>query len=232
MPDTGLSRSPKLMKGALVQLIDTLAVPTPQIVPFQYNPESVRRDLQPWVHPELSQAPTDGKELTQPYYPTETISISELRLDASDQLEEGNRLTSLNGVADRVAAIENMLYARENPLSLALRLGSQVLGKGAPEVEHIPVTLFVWGVGRIVPVRITRYSIDEEQFLPSLMPLRAKISLDMEVLTDQSFANYKKPSGSIEIAKAAYRSYRAQQVALATAHSFARANELLAILPF
>lgn len=232
MPDTGLSRSPKLQKGALVQLIDTLSLPTPQIVPFQYNPESLSRTLEPWVHPELSQAPSQGSSLTQPYTPKETISITELRLDASDQLEDGDPFTTLVGVDDRIAAIENMLYAQDNPFSLALRLGSWALGKGYPKAEHIPVTLFVWGIGRIVPVRVTRYSIDEEQFLPSLRPLRAKISIDLEVMTEASFKNIKSPSVSIEIAKAAYIAYRAQQNVLTAVNSFARADELLAILPF
>ena len=41
----------------------------------------------------------------------------------------------------------------------------------------VPVSLLVWGPGRILPVRVTDYSIDESTFLPSLHPLTAKISL-------------------------------------------------------
>ena len=39
MPETGLSRSPKVQRGAMVQLVESIPfVVTPNIVPFQYNP--------------------------------------------------------------------------------------------------------------------------------------------------------------------------------------------------
>jgi hypothetical protein len=45
-----------------------------------------------------------------------------------------------------------------------------------------PLQLFVWSRNRVVPVRITDFSITEEQFSPSLNPVRAKVSLSMRVL--------------------------------------------------
>ena len=46
-----------------------------------------------------------------------------------------------------------------------------------------PLTLFVWSKNRIVPVRITDFSITEEAFDTVLNPIRAKISLGMRVLS-------------------------------------------------
>ena len=46
-----------------------------------------------------------------------------------------------------------------------------------------PLTLFVWSKNRIVPVRITDFSITEEAFDPALNPIRAKVSLGMRVLS-------------------------------------------------
>jgi hypothetical protein len=46
-----------------------------------------------------------------------------------------------------------------------------------------PLTVFVWGRNRIVPVRITELSVTEEAFDTSLNPTRAKVSLGMRVLT-------------------------------------------------
>jgi hypothetical protein len=46
-----------------------------------------------------------------------------------------------------------------------------------------PLTLFIWGVKRILPVRITEFSITEEAFDPLLNPIRAKVSLGMRVLS-------------------------------------------------
>ena len=45
------------------------------------------------------------------------------------------------------------------------------------------LSLFVWSKNRIVPVRITDFSITEEAFDPVLNPIRAKVSLGMRVLS-------------------------------------------------
>ena len=45
-----------------------------------------------------------------------------------------------------------------------------------------PLTLFIWSKNRIVPVRLTDFSITEEAFDPELNPIRAKVSLGMRVL--------------------------------------------------
>ena len=45
-----------------------------------------------------------------------------------------------------------------------------------------PLTLFVWSKTRILPVRLTDFSITEEAFDPNLNPIRAKVSLGMRVL--------------------------------------------------
>jgi hypothetical protein len=45
------------------------------------------------------------------------------------------------------------------------------------------LTLFVWSKSRILPVRITDFSITEEAFDPQLNPIRAKVSLSLRVLS-------------------------------------------------
>ena len=45
-----------------------------------------------------------------------------------------------------------------------------------------PLTLFVWSKSRVVPVRLTDFSITEEAFDPTLNPIRAKVSLGLRVL--------------------------------------------------
>jgi hypothetical protein len=46
-----------------------------------------------------------------------------------------------------------------------------------------PTTLFVWGSSRVVPVKITSYSVTEEAFDAELNPIRASVSLSMQVLS-------------------------------------------------
>jgi hypothetical protein len=45
------------------------------------------------------------------------------------------------------------------------------------------LTLFIWSKNRILPVRLTEFSITEEAFDTSLNPIRAKVSLGMRVLS-------------------------------------------------
>ena len=48
---SGYSRSPKLLKGALIQFSAPLLIPIPNIIIFQYNPETMSRTLTPWAPP-------------------------------------------------------------------------------------------------------------------------------------------------------------------------------------
>jgi hypothetical protein len=50
-----------------------------------------------------------------------------------------------------------------------------------------PFTLFIWGLKRVVPVRVTDLTITEEAFDPQLNPIRAKASLSLRVLTYDDF---------------------------------------------
>lgn len=53
------------------------------------------------------------------------------------------------------------------------------------------LALFVWGKNRVVPVRVTDFSVTEEAFDPNLNPIRAKVSLGLRVLSvdDLGFAH-------------------------------------------
>ena len=46
-----------------------------------------------------------------------------------------------------------------------------------------PLTLFIWSKNRVLPVRLTDFSITEEAFDTNLNPIRAKVSLGMRVLS-------------------------------------------------
>jgi hypothetical protein len=50
------------------------------------------------------------------------------------------------------------------------------------------MTLFIWGTGRIVPVRVTGLSITEQLFDPALNPIHAEAQLTLEVLTPAELA--------------------------------------------
>src|ERR1700676_33009 len=88
---SGYSRSPKLIKGALIQFSAPLLIPIPNIIVFQYNPETMNRTLTPWAPPAKDEHgkvdPKIEATLAQPYDPQETFNLA-LELDAADALEE------------------------------------------------------------------------------------------------------------------------------------------------
>ena len=248
---SGYSRSPKLLKGAIVQFTATPIIPIPNIIIFQYNPESMSRSLSPFAPattPEGKQTAEGGKqsapEGTQPYDPTETFTVS-LLLDASDALEEpaSHPVAFVTGVADRMAALEMLLYPVGDSLlgglvgSLSLSLGGGLsLSKSSfskVRRTEVPVTLFIWGPGRIVPVRLTSFAVEEQQWNQLLYPTRAKISVGMKVITSEALgADTKSSSNGKDIAKFCYDFTRGQKEVLALANIANTVESVLGILPF
>lgn len=217
MGQVGFSRSPKLLKGAFVQIVEDIVGFLPRIVPFQYNPTTMSRSMEVWAPHEVEEhnlgqlAPT-----AQPFDPREKISI-QIEFDASDQLESSDAIASVFGVADRIAALEKLLLPTQGVIGDLLNAVASIAGAATPPVRKaVPVTLFVWGPGRIVPVRITRYSIEEQLFFPTLYPLQAKVSLDMQVLTPEEFKC--QDNIGAQLATAAYQFFRLQQEVLAVAN--------------
>jgi hypothetical protein len=64
-----------------------------------------------------------------------------------------------------------------------------LLAAGTIEVvpPEAPFTLFIWGAKRVLPVRITGFTIVEQEYTPSLNPIRATVNLQMTVLTYNDF---------------------------------------------
>ena len=191
---TGFTRSPRLVKGGLVML-DATSGALQRVVAMQYNPDALTRSLQ------LQGAGEGGDRLEALRLkgpPVETLRV-EAELDASDQLEfPGQHAATVQvGLAPQLAAIEQALYPSLDQLlandALAARGSIEILPATAP------LTLFVWGSARVVPVRLTEFSVTEEAFDPLLNPIRAKVSLGMRVLSinDLPFASR---GGSLYIA--------------------------------
>jgi hypothetical protein len=178
--------SPRLLKGGLL-LIDPDTSAVQRIVALQYNPDTLSRTLQ-------SQAVKEGGDrsealrLTGP--PVETIKL-EAEIDATDQLEFPDQHANAVqfGIQPQLAALETIIY----PTSGQLLSNNALAQAGMLEILPMmaPLALFIWSKSRIVPVRVTDFSITEEAFDPNLNPIRAKVSLGLRVLsvTDLGFDN-------------------------------------------
>jgi hypothetical protein len=172
---TAFPGSPRLLKGALVGL-DPLN-PVASVVVFQYNPDTMTRRLEARA---VSQEGDRGEAFRLTGAPKETITLS-IEIDAADQLEQANPLAVTLGLHPTLAALEMMLYPRS-----ATVIANDVLAAiGTIEIIPIeaPMVLFVWGPARVLPVRLTSFSITEEAYDQRLNPIRAKVDLSLSVLS-------------------------------------------------
>jgi hypothetical protein len=232
--------SPKLLKGALVKLDTFMVVPVPQVVIFQYNPASITRSIALVGPSSGSGDASGGKAATQPMTaqpqpPVETITLA-LEFDATDALEspESHPVAMLTGVADRIAALEMLLYPNTSGQGLLGDLVASLGGGGTPpppERLTVPLTFFVWGPGRILPVRVTQFSVEEQEFMTTLYPLRAKVNLSLQILREGDYQADKTNQLSADMAKLAWKFYRTQQQVLAVANIANSVESILGMLP-
>ncbi len=171
--------SPRMVRGGIV-LVDPDTAAVQNIIVLQYNPETLTRTLQiQSVTPEHANR-SEALRLTGP--PIETYKI-EAELDATDQLEmpDQNPNAVNYGINPQIAALEMILY----PTSSQLLANNALAQNGTLEIAPMeaPLSLFIWGRLRVVPVRVTDFSVTEEAFDQSLNPIRAKVSLSMRVLS-------------------------------------------------
>jgi hypothetical protein len=169
--------TPKSLRGGLV-LIDDQTGAVQRIIALQYNPDTLTRSLQIKGVSGESGDHLEALRLKGP--PVETIKL-EAEIDATDQLELADSQSTQVGLHAQLAALETTIY----PLSSQLLANNSQASSGSIEIVPMrgPLTLFVFGPNRIVPVRITEFTITEEAFDVSLNPIRAKLSLGLRVLT-------------------------------------------------
>jgi hypothetical protein len=175
--------SPRLLKGALVSI--DLASPIPAVIVFQYNPETLTRQIKARA---MQGDGAKGDAMRLNGAPEETIKI-DVELDATDQLEADNAIADTVGIYPQLSALEMLVY----PKSALVIANTVLLAAGIIEVAPPmgPFTLFIWGVSRILPVRVEEFSVTEDAHDTALNPIRAKVSLGLRVLSynDLSITN-------------------------------------------
>ena len=183
---TSFSGSPRLLKGGIV-VLDPDRGTVVSVIALQYNPDTLSRTLQVQAVGATGD-PSEALRLKGP--PVETIKV-DVEIDATDQLERPGENPDVVevGIHPRIAALERLVY----PPSARLVANDALASAGTLEIAPMeaPLTVFVWSKQRILPVRITDFSVTEEAFDPTLNPLRAQVSLGLRVLsvTDVGFAS-------------------------------------------
>ncbi|MBG1270880.1 hypothetical protein [Nostoc sp. WHI] len=170
-------------------------------------------------------------------------------MDAKDAIAEGNpvsqEVAKLSGVYSRLAALE-MLQFPTGAFDSAGLVGSVSVSVGAGGISasasvsttgvkrdvpqsQVPTVLFVWGPGRILPVRVTNLSITEKLYDAFLNPTHAEATIGLEVLTLEKLQCVSGPLK--EIAKGAYTYSQGLRQALALANLANSADSIIGMLP-
>jgi hypothetical protein len=184
---TSFPNSPRLLKGGIV-LIDPVSARVIRMIALQYNPDTLTRSLTVQSAGAEGGDRADVLRLKGP--PVEVIKL-EAAIDATDQLEfpDQHPNAATLGNFPQLAALETIVY----PSSAQLQANNRLAGIGTLEIlpMETALALFVWSANRIVPVRLTDFSVTEEAFDINLNPIRARVGLGMRVLSvsDLGFAH-------------------------------------------
>lgn len=219
---TGYTRSPRLQPGALIQLNRDVVGIIPHITLFQYNPETISRNFE--IDDASARSRLNGLEdrIKQSFPPGESYSFK-LEMDATDDLEQGRPLTESYGLADRLAALERLIYSPKGLLGdLADSFVSLFNGATSevPSRQTVPIVLLALGRRRVLPVWVTSPSITETLHNPAMMPIHADVDIGFHVIQPHELQDQRGviPKADTVLAVAAYKLHRLQRDALAVAH--------------
>ena len=194
----GFPNRPKILRGALVEF--GLSLP-PLFVVFQFNPVQLTRNrslsysapaggqggsLRDF-HQRFEGSLTELRDAQQVVVAEEAIGL-EIRLDATDRLDDGDPVTEQFGISPQLSTLELMVHPKDESLigqAVGALLGSSG-GFSFTKRPNPPLTLFVWGRKRVLPVNIASLNITELLYGPDLNPTRATATLGLTVIEGQS----------------------------------------------
>lgn len=194
-----------LLKGALIEYGTDFLGPIPNIVIFQFNPESLTRNIQIPSRPSGAQS----RETNQVGdFPGEKITLT-AHFSAADQLNDDRLQAREFGIGPQLAGLEKMVqparkirvYAQK-----AIDAIGDLVGVGSKEEpctqpiprEKYPRILFIWGLTRILPVIIESMSITEQQYDSHLNPIQAEVSIGLAVINVDKCSDDGTARGALE----------------------------------
>jgi hypothetical protein len=219
-----------MMRGALIEYGSDFMGPIPNVVIFQFNPETLTRTIQ------VPSRPTSGtaRETTQAGEKAIEKITLKASFNAADEMSENKVLARLFGVGIRLAALEKMVYPSNDLLgaigaAIGSALGFGNGGKNEPRQpmprEKYPRILFIWGIYRVLPVIIESFSITEQQYDALLNPVQAEVSLTMAV-------NASDKCSDDDVAKGALTYSNMAKDAQAMANLANTAEQIVELIPF
>ncbi|KWX02084.1 signal peptide protein [Carbonactinospora thermoautotrophica] len=164
---------PKPIRSGLVVLDPVRGTPQ-RVIVMQFNPDTLERSLAPQAAGAEQGDRTEALRVKGPAVETWKFTAE---IDATDQLE----IPAPHGIHPQLAALETLLH----PPSARIRRNQALAATGTLEITPVenPLTLWVWGARRVLPVRLTELAITEEAFDADLNPIRATVGVGLRVLS-------------------------------------------------
>jgi hypothetical protein len=230
------------LRGALIEFMESFPIPIPNVIIFQYNPETMTHTWTPaTTNPNTPGSTSNPLAVTGS--PQESFSFT-LAMDSNDMIADGDAvetgIATVSGVYSRLASLEMLLFPTAPPgggligsVTAALGLGG---GSSSPDptrqvpAAQLPTVLFIWGPGRIVPVRVTTLTITEKLYDATLLnPTHVEAQVGLRVLTQEELKYVDGPLGSL--ANIAYTYSQGLREALAIANLANAAESIIGMLP-
>jgi hypothetical protein len=110
---------------------------------------------------------------------------------AADDLGRNAPLPRAVGIGPQLAALEKMVYPK-GPLTGVIgqaldKIGNALRGGGSKAAtrsvprEAVPRILFIWGLTRVLPVKIQTLTITEQKFDVLLNPVQAEVQIGLAI---------------------------------------------------
>jgi hypothetical protein len=243
-----------ILKGALISFMPAgpLGLPAlPNVIVFQFNPETITHA---WTEGTAPQPPASTPEKPTAHVsalattgdPGEAFTFT-LMLDSDQQIADvasdpvGAGLATISGVASRLAALEMLQFPNKPPsaglvggvtaAASAAGVGASAGANAAQSVPSamVPIVIFVWGPLRVVPVRVTAFSVTEKLFDSLLNPTHAEAQITLTVLKPEDLASI--PDTLAGVAQAAYDYTQGVREVAALANLAESASSVLGMLP-
>lgn len=193
-----------MLRGALIEYGTDLIGPIPNVVIFQFNPESLSRVLQ---IPPRPTGPTQREASQAGERTSEKISFK-AHFSAADLLADDKVLARTFGIGPQLCALEKMVLPSAKLAGLvgaAIDAVGQAIGgaAAAPPAQPIPREtypriLFIWGLARVLPVTIDAMTIGELEYDGALNPLRAEVDLSLGVIAVEACSDDVLARGALE----------------------------------
>jgi len=218
-----------MLRGALVEYGTDLIGPIPNVVIFQFNPESLSRALQ--VPPRPTGA--TQRETTQAGEKTFEKITFKAHFSAANLLDEDKVLGRIFGIGPQLAALEKMVLPSSKIAGLIGAAIDAIAGAVAPPSppaqpiprEKYPRILFIWGPTRILPVTIDSMTIAEQEYDFLLNPLRAEVDITLSVIAVDQCSDDLLAKGALEYSTIA-------KEAMAIANLANTAEQVVDLVPF